>query len=217
MSLGIGRGVSEVKAEKIGWKLKVGVPDDGDGLNAANVDVLPCGGCETKDLASLSFVTAPVFQAEQQRAGSKNQAVDVSAANRPKLAERDSATGLIITIATLLVFQVLGDVVVRFADVPIPGGVAGLAIFLLYLARRGSVPFDIGNTVPIFLRHLPLLFVPAGVGVVAYTGQLSTEWMGLALTIAGSTTLTIVVTATVFSMASRSTEKKTTKGGGNER
>ena len=43
------------------------------------------------------------------------------------------------------------------------------------------------------------------------------EVLGRALPIAGSTTLTIVVTATVFSMASRSTEKKTTKGGGNER
>lgn len=136
----------------------------------------------------------------------------ISAIRRQDAAETDSATKFIITIAILLIFQTLGETVVYLLDVPIPGGVAGLAFFLLYLGRRGSVPAGIGYMVPIFLRHLSLFFIPAGVGVIAYFDQLSSEWVGLGLTIAASTLLTIAVTAAVFELASRISERKSQKG-----
>lgn len=140
----------------------------------------------------------------------------VSSAGRQKPAKETSASeteNTIKTVTTLLVFLVIGEVAVNLAGVPIPGGVAGFVFFLLYLIHKGSVPTEIENTVPVLLRHLSLLFVPAGVGVVEYFNQLSTEWTGIAAAIAGSTMLTIVATASVFAIFSRTSPKGDIKCG----
>ena len=53
------------------------------------------------------------------------------------------------------------------------------------------------------LRHLSLLFVPAGVGVVQYIGLLSDQWLPVGASVIGSTMLTIVVTALAMRMLVR--------------
>jgi holin-like protein len=45
------------------------------------------------------------------------------------------------------------------------------------------------------LRHLSLLFVPAGVGVMVHAGRLAGEWPAVVVALVGSTAAAIVVTA----------------------
>ena len=48
------------------------------------------------------------------------------------------------------------------------------------------------------LRHLALLFVPAGVGVVVHLETLSGEWLSIAIALVLSTFLTMAATALIM-------------------
>jgi len=79
----------------------------------------------------------------------------------------------------LLAFQLVGEVAARGLALPAPGPVVGLALLIVALAvTRRWRPFDeealaasdLGQAARGLLAALPLLFVPAGVGVVQYLG-----------------------------------------------
>jgi len=72
-----------------------------------------------------------------------------------------------------------------------------LLLFAGLLARRG-VPRPLTEVAGGLLRNLSLLFVPAGVGVVAHLGRLSDEALPIAAALVGSTVLSIAVTAWVM-------------------
>jgi putative effector of murein hydrolase LrgA (UPF0299 family) len=74
-------------------------------------------------------------------------------------------------ITLLIVLQLVGEVIARGLALPIPGPVIGLVLLLVGLivhgARggrsRGASPDALEETSQGLLRHLSLLFVPAGV------------------------------------------------------
>jgi len=81
----------------------------------------------------------------------------------------------------LLVFQLAGEVLGRGLNLPAPGPVIGLGLLVVALVLyRRARPFDeealaasdLGQAARGLLAALPLLFVPAGVGVVQYLGLL---------------------------------------------
>ncbi|MXY40743.1 MAG: hypothetical protein F4160_19660 [Rhodospirillaceae bacterium] len=73
---------------------------------------------------------------------------------------------MINAIATLSIFQLVGEVLARRAALPVPGSVLGLILLLLVFALRGTVPEALHTVSSVILRRLSLLFVPAGVGLV---------------------------------------------------
>lgn len=110
---------------------------------------------------------------------------------------------MIPALAVLLVFQLIGEILVTMTRVPIPGPVAGLALLFLFLRLRGEMPVALKATAETLLSHLPLLFVPAGVGVMQHFSLLSREWVAILLALAVSTVLSLAVTAIVVQMAAR--------------
>jgi len=80
-------------------------------------------------------------------------------------------------ITWLLVFQCLGEALVRLAVLPIPGPVAGMVLLLIALLVRGLAPDALSVAGDGLAKHLSLLFVPAGVGVMQYAARLETEWL----------------------------------------
>jgi holin-like protein len=60
------------------------------------------------------------------------------------------------------------------------------------------MPDDLRDTSSSLLRHLSLLFVPAGVGVMAHLDRLADEWLPIAVSLLFSTLMTIAVTAIVM-------------------
>lgn len=103
----------------------------------------------------------------------------------------------------LLGCQLLGEVIARFLALPVPGPVVGLALLLLTLSFRGAVGEQLGDLANGLLRHLSLLFVPAGVGVIRHAESVAADGVAIAVTLVGSTLLTIVVTAAVMSAMTR--------------
>jgi holin-like protein len=103
----------------------------------------------------------------------------------------------------LLVFQCLGEAVVRLAGWTLPGPVLGMALLFVVLVVRGPVPEALAAAADGLARHLSLLFVPAGVGVMLYVRQLADEWIPIAVALVVSTALAIAATAVVFAWLSR--------------
>ena len=101
---------------------------------------------------------------------------------------------MIPALTALLGFQLAGELIVRLAGIPVPGPVLGMVLLAGFFAVRGGVPDDIRNVAAVVLRHLSLLFVPAGVGLILHAARIEAEWPALL----GSSILTLLVTVLVF-------------------
>lgn len=95
----------------------------------------------------------------------------------------------------LLLFQLAGEIIARSLTLPIPGPVIGMLLLLVTLLIRGAPSQSLRETSQGLLGYLPLLFVPAGVGVMTYAALLQSEWLALLVILVGSTLLTLLVTA----------------------
>ncbi|WP_372734273.1 CidA/LrgA family protein [Nocardioides sp.] len=83
---------------------------------------------------------------------------------------------VIIGLTWLLVCQFVGEIIVRLTHAPLPGPVVGLVLLFLALRVRDTPDeAPVVRTADALLRHLQLLFVPAGVGVVVYLGTLRAD------------------------------------------
>ncbi len=100
-------------------------------------------------------------------------------------------------MTTLLIFQILGEAVVFAAGLAFPGPVLGMVALLIYLLVRPAALGGIKPTALDMLRHLSLLFVPAGVGIMLHGERLKTEGWKLAVAVLVSTVVTLAVTALV--------------------
>lgn len=98
----------------------------------------------------------------------------------------------------LLLFQCAGEAVVQLAGLPIPGPVAGMALLFAALLARGRAPAALDVAADGLAKHLSLLFVPAGVGVMLHVARVADEWLPIVVALAVSTVLAIAVTAVVF-------------------
>lgn len=98
-------------------------------------------------------------------------------------------------LAVLLVFQLIGEALVQWLRIPIPGPLVGmLLLFAALIARRG-VPDSLRDTSNTLLQHLMLLFVPAVTGVVVYFEQLGEDWVAFAVASLLGTAISLAVTA----------------------
>lgn len=110
---------------------------------------------------------------------------------------------MLSALTLILTCQLVGELVTRFLGLPVPGPVAGMVMLFALLAIHGSVPRDVGAVADTLLKNLALLFVPAGVGVMAHLGLLGQDWLPISLALVGSTLATIAVTALVMSRLAR--------------
>jgi len=106
-------------------------------------------------------------------------------------------------LTVLLVFQLIGEVLVQFAGLPIPGPVIGLLLLFLSLCVRGGLAAPLRDTANGILQHLSLLFVPAGVGVMVHFSRVSGEWLPILAATLISTALAIGVSALVMQVLMR--------------
>jgi holin-like protein len=98
-------------------------------------------------------------------------------------------------LTLLLVYQLVGEAIVHFARLPVPGPVVGMLLLFVTLLLRGSAPDWLRDTCQALLSHLSLLFVPAGIGVMLHFQRLGAEWLPVAVALVASTVITIGVTA----------------------
>jgi holin-like protein len=110
---------------------------------------------------------------------------------------------LVRALTVLICAQFIGEAIARGVNLPIPGPVIGLLLLLGWLSWRGGPDEELRVTANGLLRHLGLLFVPAGVGVVTELGVLREDWLAITLAILVSTALGLAVTGLVMQRLSR--------------
>ena len=109
-----------------------------------------------------------------------------------------AAMGLLL----LLGFVWLGDWAHDVLHLPLPGAVAGFALFALILTlteklRRTWPPGTTGHIQPVanrLLSHMGLLFVPAGVGIITQANILRQFWLPVLVASVVSTLVGLAVT-----------------------
>jgi holin-like protein len=116
---------------------------------------------------------------------------------------------MLFALATLLVFQCLGEGVSYLFGLPVPGPVIGMLLLLAFLVARPKAAEMVEPTALELLRHLSLLFVPAGVGIMVSASAVSGDLFAVVVSIAVSTTLAIAVTALVMRTLLRRSRKLT--------
>lgn len=119
---------------------------------------------------------------------------------------------MIAGLAAILLSQLIGEVVVRGLAVPLPGPVLGLVFLLIALLARDRFVIiargplgdeGVENVSRGLLKHLSLLFVPAGVGVVQKLDVLAAHGIAIILILLISVIVTLLATVLTFRLVSR--------------
>ncbi|MYL22815.1 CidA/LrgA family protein [Vreelandella massiliensis] len=95
----------------------------------------------------------------------------------------------------LLLCQLIGEWLMVWLGIPVPGPVAGMILLLLGLTVYGRVPEWLRPPAEGLIRHLSLLFVPAGVGLMVFADVLAQQWLAILASLLLSTFITLFLTA----------------------
>ncbi|MCJ2067971.1 CidA/LrgA family protein [Methylobacterium sp. J-030] len=118
-------------------------------------------------------------------------------------------------IARVTVWLALGEALMRLGLVPVPGPVTGLVLLYLDLVWHKTLPDDLGRLADRMLALFGLLFVPAGVGVVAHADVLQAEFLPIVAAVIGGTVVTLLATVATLVLAhSWARRRKRTDAGG---
>ncbi|WP_027533599.1 CidA/LrgA family protein [Bradyrhizobium sp. WSM3983] len=105
----------------------------------------------------------------------------------------------------LLACELAGDLLRQVLALPVPGPVIGMTILAAALVFKRKAPtsnspviVSLEQTSEALIRHMGLLFVPAGVGLIVEIQVLRSEWMPIAAGLIGSTLLSLAVTGLVM-------------------
>lgn len=101
-------------------------------------------------------------------------------------------------LTILLACQLSGEILVRLVGWQIPGPVVGMLLLFVGLILRGSLPAELESAASGLLRHLSLLFVPAGAGMMVHVALLGREWLPISVSLVVSTVVTIAVTGLIM-------------------
>jgi holin-like protein len=109
-------------------------------------------------------------------------------------------------ILCLLGCQLVGELLREATHLPVPGPVIGMFLLAAILAHRGGrgggpIPPALERAAETLICLMGLLFVPAGVGIIAQASLLREEWLPILAALLGSTVLGIAVTGVVMHRA----------------
>ena len=100
-------------------------------------------------------------------------------------------------MATLLGYQLAGEIVVRLTQLPISGSICGMATLLVWLHLKGAIGGELEKVCDGILANMALLFVPVGVGAISYSGLFASTWPVIALAIMIGAVASLLATAFV--------------------
>ncbi|MCL6264219.1 CidA/LrgA family protein [Craterilacuibacter sp. RT1T] len=98
----------------------------------------------------------------------------------------------------LIGYQLLGEFIAYALALPVPGAVIGMLLLFITLLLRRSVPRGLQQHVPVLLSNMSLLFIPAGVGLLAWWPLLQASGWRLLLALLLSTLLPLLLSALVL-------------------
>lgn len=95
----------------------------------------------------------------------------------------------------LLLFQFLGEMLVHFMSLPVPGPVAGMVLLLIALTSRAAVLQRVAPAANLLIGNLVLLFFPIGLGVALEWQRYAEHGLALLVALVLGTILALVIVA----------------------
>lgn len=105
---------------------------------------------------------------------------------------------VIAALTQILVFQLVGEIIAHHFNLPVPGPVLGMLLLFAFLVLNQGPSHQLHDTGQQLLKHLSLLFVPAGTGIMVHLHRLQSEWFPLVMSLVLSTALALAATAGVM-------------------
>jgi putative effector of murein hydrolase LrgA (UPF0299 family) len=119
---------------------------------------------------------------------------------------------MIASLSLILLCQLAGEALVRGLGLPVPAPVIGLALLLAMLLARDQLSFlefgplrndGVEHAAGTLLRHMSLMFVPAGVGVIQQLDLIADRGVAITIVLAASVVLTLLATVITFLVSAR--------------
>ncbi|RXJ87660.1 CidA/LrgA family protein [Arcobacter sp. CECT 8985] len=98
-------------------------------------------------------------------------------------------------IIVLLVFQFIGECISKLFSLLVPGPVIGMILLLIFLMIRKSSFKSLDNAVFIHLRYLPMLFIPAAMGIITQADILQKEFWAILISLLVGTIVALIFSA----------------------
>ena len=111
-------------------------------------------------------------------------------------------------IITLVALQLLGETISFYFDIPIPGAIIGMVLLLGYLMLRGYVSRPLAETSGKLFPYLPLLLIPASVGVIQYGTLLEKEGIAVLAALVISLVISFIATPFIFRFLSTALKRQ---------
>jgi putative effector of murein hydrolase LrgA (UPF0299 family) len=99
------------------------------------------------------------------------------------------------TLAILLLFQCVGELIALGLALSIPGSVIGMVLLFFALLASPRLMEKVEESSHHILKHMSLFFIPAGVGIMVSAAGVMHHWLAVVIAIMSSTLLTLAITA----------------------
>ncbi len=106
----------------------------------------------------------------------------------------------------------VGEVLKYFLPLPVPGSIYGLVLMLVLLSARVIRVEHVKEVGEFLIEIMPLMFIPAGVGLMTSWGQLKSFLVPLAVITVVSTFVVMIVTGKVTDFLLDRKEEKEKNG-----
>ncbi|AVO50314.1 CidA/LrgA family protein [Melaminivora suipulveris] len=84
---------------------------------------------------------------------------------------------MLYAFTALVAFQLIGDLLVQWLNLPLPGPLAGMLLLLVALLILGRVPEALERLSTGLLQNMMLLFIPSVAGVMLHFDHIAREWL----------------------------------------
>lgn len=108
----------------------------------------------------------------------------------------------------LLACQFIGEAITKLFDLLVPGSVLGMLLLLAFLLiKRGSFS-SLDSAVALHLKYLPLLFIPAAMGIITQVDIITKEFWAIFMALFFGTLIALVFAAKFMDFLTDKTKKE---------
>lgn len=97
--------------------------------------------------------------------------------------------------SVLLVFQLVGELIAAAFQLPVSGPIIGMVLLLIWLQTHAYIDDGLASAADGLLANMAILFVPVGVGAMAYPELFRQHWPFILVAVTIGTAVTIATTA----------------------
>ncbi|KPU63787.1 CidA/LrgA family protein [Thermococcus argininiproducens] len=98
-------------------------------------------------------------------------------------------------LAIIFGFLFIGEGITEVLHLPIPGNVIGMILLTFALLFKLVKIEDVEKEAELFIRNMSVMFIPPGVGIIAYWGLIKSQILPITTTLVISFLLTLILTA----------------------